>query len=510
MMGVRMNVLVINGHPRKNSLSDSFVQAYVAGAQTTGARVEVLTLVDLSFDLNVTHIVHHHQKLEPDIERAQELIFWANHIVFVYPTWWGTMPALLKGFLDRVLTSGFAFEEIEGGTGYAPLLRGRSAQIITTMDTPLFVYKLIYRSPGHHAMRLATLGFCGFDMARTLNFGPVRNSTVEKRTLWIRKVHREATHLKRGSLSSWKRLKIRLGFWLKAIRLQFYPMSFIAYTAGSWGASYSGYGFDVVAFWLGYLWLFLGEMTTVLINDYFDYQSDLKNKYFSPFTGGSRVIVDGLLGFRQIRKGIFASLALSFVVLGFLLSSQGGSLQTTSLTCGILFVLAIGYTAPPIKLSYRGLGELTVGFTHSFAVIICGYLFQGGRIGDRLPWLLSLPLFLAVLPSIILSGVPDYEADKLINKRTWAVRFGRKGAGRLAIAFTILSAGTILAFRLLDILPEVFNGILYASIPHALLIIILVGRYIRNPSPPARIDSLMIATLTYIFWFGIIPLINLR
>jgi putative NADPH-quinone reductase/1,4-dihydroxy-2-naphthoate octaprenyltransferase len=504
-----MNVLVICGHPRTDSLSAAFTQAYVSGAEKTGVNLQTLLLTDLSFDPNVHHTTPHRQYLEPDIRKAQELILWAGHIVFIYPTWWGTMPALMKGFLDRVLISGFAFEEIEGGTGYAPLLRGRSAQIITTMDTPLFVYKLIYGSPGHNAMRKATLQFCGFEMARTLNFGPVKTSTVEKRRQWIERVSREGAKLKEGPLTNWKKIRIRIGTWLKAIRLQFYPMTFIAYTAGAYGAAKNGYGFDPFIFWLGYIWIFLVELATVLTNDYFDYGSDQQNKFFSPFTGGSRVIVDRLLSFKQVRRGISISLILSVVVLGILLKNVEGSVRMTLLTCSTLFILALGYTVPPLKLSYRGLGELTVGLTHSFAVIVCGYFFQGGMIGDNFPWLLALPLFLAVLPSITLSGIPDYEADKAISKKTLAVRIGRKGAAALAILFTFSSVITLIYFQLSGILIPALKGVLYVAIPHAILNTILLIRYIKDPFPSARIDSLMIASLTYIIWFGIIPLINL-
>jgi 1,4-dihydroxy-2-naphthoate octaprenyltransferase len=504
-----MNVLVIKGHPRTESLSSALADAYISGASTTGAVIKTITLAELSFDPNVRHPTPHLQRLEPDVANAQALIQWANHIVFVYPTWWGTMPALLKGFLDRVLTSGFAFDEIEGGTGYAPLLKGRTAQIITTMDTPLFVYKVFYRSPGHNAMRKATLGFCGFQMATTLDFGPVKKSTHADREKWLLKARTEGAALKHGSLSIAKRAGIRLTSWLKAIRLQFYPMTFIAYTSGALGASLNGYGFDSFLFWLGYTWLFALEIATVLSNDYFDYRSDLQNEFFSPFTGGSRVIVEGQLSFKQVRRGIAATVCASIILFMILLINVKEISGALSALCGVLFVLALGYTVPPFKLSYRGFGEVTVGVTHSFAVIACGYLFQGGNIADSFPWLLGVPLFFAVLPSITLSGIPDHDADKAVSKRTLAVRFGRKGAARLAIAFTWLAVIALVIFRLTDILPVAFRGVLYVALPHAIFNTWLLSKYLNAPSPPARIDSLMIATLTYIFWFGIIPLINL-
>jgi len=504
-----MNVLVINGHPRENSLTAALVQAYVTGAQQAGAHIEILNVAKLSFNPNVIESQSHKQYTEPDIKKARQLILWAKHIVFIYPTWWGTMPALLKGFIDRVFISGFAFEETEAGTGYSPLLSGRSAQVITTMDTPIMIYKLFYRAPGHNAMRRSILQFCGFIVTNILTFGPVKNADQKKRECWLRKVRDEGFKLKSGPLSSWKKISMRAVVWLKAIRLQFYPMTFIAYAAGTFGAQQAGYGFDPSIFWLGYIWLFFVEVSTVLSNDYFDYASDKQNRFYGPFTGGSRVIVDRLLSFQEVSKGIFFSLAISFAALSILLLTIPGSLLTISMFCGILFVLALGYTVPPLKLSYRGLGEVTVGLTHSFAVIICGYLFQGGGISDSLPWFISLPLFLAVLPSITLSGIPDLDADKAASKRTLAVRLGKKGAVRLAVLFSLLSAVSTIVFALLSILPGTFNGILYGVIPHAAFLIILLLRYIKDENPPVRIDSLMIASLTYLLWFALIPLINL-
>jgi 1,4-dihydroxy-2-naphthoate octaprenyltransferase len=203
------------------------------------------------------------------------------------------------------------------------------------------------------------------------------------------------------------------------------------------------------------------------------------------------------------------SLALSFVVLILLLVNISASLPTVLLICTILFVLALGYTVPPLRLSYRGLGEIDVGLTHSFAVVVCGYILQGGSINNAFPWLLSLPMFFAVLPSIIMSGIPDYDADKAASKETLAVRFGKKGAAALAIGFTLLTAITVIIFKLYNIIPKATGNLIYAVIPHATFLIILIYKYIKNPSPSFRIDTLMIASLTYLIWLGLIPLINL-
>ena len=85
------------------------------------------------------------------------------------------LPARLKGLLDRVLTPEFAFREIDGR--YEPLLTGRAAHLITTMDTPIWVYRFIYYSPGVRALSLATLGFCGIKPVEVSRIGPVKPST---------------------------------------------------------------------------------------------------------------------------------------------------------------------------------------------------------------------------------------------------------------------------------------------------------------------------------------------
>ena len=166
-----MNVLIILGHPRSDSLCGALAEAFGDGAREGGANVRQLDLATLDFDPHVRVESPEQQRLEPDLAQASKLIAHADHLVFVYPTWWGTMPALLKGFLNRVLTPGFAFRTCEGGIGYEGLLGGRSAQLITTMDTPPVVHRLFHRQPGSNAMEHATLGFCGVWPVRCLMLG---------------------------------------------------------------------------------------------------------------------------------------------------------------------------------------------------------------------------------------------------------------------------------------------------------------------------------------------------
>lgn len=502
-----MNVLIIMGHPRKRSFSGAIAEAYKEGAMSVGLYVRHLNLIDYDFNPNVVTVSPRHQNPEEFVTMAQQDILWADHLVFIYPTWWGSMPALLKAFLDRTFTPGFAFEELEENQSWEKLLRGKSAQLITTMDTPLWVYKWIYRNPGHNAIGKATLQFCGISPVRTLSFSPIKYSNESQRTKWLQKVREEAVKLRAGVLSPWEKFLNRIKAWLRAIRLQFYPMTWIAYAAGAYAAAILGNGFNNTAFWLGYLWLFLLEVGTVLSNDYFDYESDKQNKYFSPFTGGSRVLLDNTLHPKQILRGTFVALAFSLVVVISLVTISPGFGPATFGLILLMYVLALGYTIPPLKLSYRGLGEIDVGITHSLGVIVSGFHFQGGAIFDPFPWLLSLPLFLAIFPSIILAGVPDHDADKAVGKKTLAVRLGPKKAVALALVFTALSAIVALLWFLFDIVPGAYGWATLAIIPHAVFLFISLFRYHQQVSKSPLINGLMINALTYVIWFGIIPLL---
>jgi len=503
-----MNVLIVVGHPRRDSLSGALADAYCSGAKEVGCRVECLYLSELNFNPNVVEQIPHQQYDEPDIVMARKLILWARHIVFIYPTWWGTMPALIKGFIDRVFISGFAFCEIPGGTGYEPLLTGRSALCITTMDTPSLIYKYYYHAPGHHAMTKSILGFCGFISSRSMRFGPVKSSTVAEREKWINRTYQRGLQLKYGPLNTSRKMLLKAMAWIKALRLQFYPMTFIAYLLGASGASFQGYEWNTLAFWSGYSYIFFAEVITVWSNELYDSGSDAVNKMYGPFNGGSRVLITGQLKSNELKWGIRIAMLLACISLALLMIQMINPLQTFTLAISMLLI-AIGYTVPPLQFSYRGLGELTVAFTHSLAVILCGYVFQLGHLSNPLPWVISIPLFLSVFPSIILAGIPDYFADKTAGKYTLAVKLGPGRAAMLAICFTGFSALTILSFSILNIYQFVFKNMVFAVVPHALLLIFLLLRYFRNPQPK-RIDLLIIVALAYLMWFIIVPLINLK
>lgn len=501
-----LRVLLILGHPRADSLGGALFEAYASGAREAGIELRTLRVGDLDFDPDVHVPSPADQPLEPDLAEAQSLLTWCQHLVLVYPTWWGTCPARLKGLLDRLLAPGFAFRYFDDGH-YQPRLTGRTAELITTMDTPPWVYRLIYRAPGHRALGQATLGFCGLRVVRRTVFGPVIKSDATERACWLAQSRALGARLRNGPESAPQRVLSSVRAWLAALRLQFYPMTWIAYSVGALAASGA---LDTQTYWLGLAALFLLEAATVFGNDYWDYESDRRNDYWGPFNGGSRVLIDGRI--ERTRLGVVARwLFWGFVVLALGLTTIGpaGANPAAALAFSLLAVAAIGYTAPPLKLSYRTLGELDVALTHSLGVLLIGYILQRGAWHDSLPWLMSAPLGLAVLPAITLSGIPDYGADRAAGKRTLAVRFGVDGAVRFAIA-TALGAGAAgVAWWLLGWDGGLYGPAILLAALHAGWLVWRLHRYRRERRPPGRIDGLMVLALSLILWFGVLPLLAL-
>jgi len=181
-------VLVILGHPCADSLCGALADAYADAATANGADVRRLAIRALEFDALGVQGENRAPPPEPAILAAQEAIQWAGHLVFVYPIWWGTMPALMKGFLERTFATGFAIEFPDRPPYYRPLLAGRTARLITTMNAPPWFFRWFQRAPGHNVMKRSLLRSCGIRPVRVTAFGPVRGSSDARRASWLEQV----------------------------------------------------------------------------------------------------------------------------------------------------------------------------------------------------------------------------------------------------------------------------------------------------------------------------------
>lgn len=184
------HILVILGHPDSESCCGALADAYIKGASAAGHTVRVLRLGEMAFNPDLHHGYRARTPWEPALEAAWADIQWSEHMVWIYPTWWGTIPALMKGFIDRVFLPGKAFKYRENSPLWDKLLKGKSARLITTMDSPLWYNWLMYHNAGHRAMKHATLKFCGVIPVKITAFGNLRWQKAPARETMLSKVEK--------------------------------------------------------------------------------------------------------------------------------------------------------------------------------------------------------------------------------------------------------------------------------------------------------------------------------
>lgn len=190
-------ILVLDGHPDRNSLCGGLAEAFATGARAEGAEVELVHLGELAFDPSLHHGYRDVQPLEPDLRRMQALIQRAEHLVFFYPHWWGAAPALLKGFIDRVFVPGFAFKNHERGYGWDRLLSGKTAEIWLTSDSPWLWFALRYWDSPIRWLKKATLEYCGVSPVSVTTVGRVRWMGEEERWRWMAKARERGARVAR-------------------------------------------------------------------------------------------------------------------------------------------------------------------------------------------------------------------------------------------------------------------------------------------------------------------------
>jgi putative NADPH-quinone reductase len=186
-------ILIIVGHPDSNPkrLCRALAEAYADGARSAGHEVRLIDIATLDFPILRTMAEFADRPLPITLEDAAQALKDAEHLVFVFPLWLGTMPALLKAFLEQVMRPGVAFAYPEAGkSGFAKtLLKGRSARVVVTMGMPASFYRFWYLGHGIAGLRRNILNFVGISPVRETLFGMVEGASEVKRRKWISAMH---------------------------------------------------------------------------------------------------------------------------------------------------------------------------------------------------------------------------------------------------------------------------------------------------------------------------------
>ncbi|MCE8002890.1 NAD(P)H-dependent oxidoreductase [Billgrantia ethanolica] len=189
-------IAIIQGHPDPagHHLLHAMADAYADGAASKGHEVHRIEVAQLEFPMLRTQSEFETGALPPALEQARDDMRNAQHWVFFFPLWHGTMPAMLKGFLEHIFRPGFAMEYKEGGFPKR-LLAGRSARIVVTMGMPVLFYRWYFGAFGVRGFERSMLSFAGIKPIRESLYG-LAYTDEKKRTHWIEDMRR---HGRRGN-----------------------------------------------------------------------------------------------------------------------------------------------------------------------------------------------------------------------------------------------------------------------------------------------------------------------
>ena len=177
---------IVQGHPDPggNRLCHAIADAYALGAAAAGHEVTRIEVARLDFPILRTKEEFEHGNLPENLAEAQRAIVSAQHLVVIFPLWHGTMPALLKAFIEQVMRPGVALEYREHGFPKG-LLAGRSARLVVTMGMPALIYRWYFRAHGVRGLERSVLKFAGMKPVRETLLGMVDAASAAKRRSWL-------------------------------------------------------------------------------------------------------------------------------------------------------------------------------------------------------------------------------------------------------------------------------------------------------------------------------------
>lgn len=266
--------------------------------------------------------------------------------------------------------------------------------------------------------------------------------------------------------------------WVKASRL---PAQTFIFPSLLFGQVIAMMQVDTFSWW-NFMWIhlygFCMHFFIVYANDYADYQTDQLNQTFTPFTGGSRVLVDGNLTQKNLLTAgiVMAFLALS-VGVGFTL--QQGHIGPFLLALIGLFLL-YAYSFSPFKISYRGFGETLQMLGVGVILPLFGFVAQGGEL-SLFPTLFILMMLPSQLAMAISTSLPDEPSDRSSNKRTTVVILGADQAKTAIIFLYLLSLILFLANDAFDVRSL---GVILFIIIMIILILTLSSIFIFKQATP--------------------------
>ncbi|ODS73155.1 MAG: NADPH:quinone reductase [Cytophagaceae bacterium SCN 52-12] len=185
-----MRTVIVFNHPYEGSFCNAILSAVTAGLQKGNHEVDLMHLDNDGFNpvmskADLKAFVAH-QPADPQVIGYNERLKKADHLVFIFPIWWDIMPAMTKGFIDRVLFPGVVYDHHPRGFGLVPLLKNlESITIITTMNKPGIMYSLLIGNLIRKVMLKSVFKTMGYKNLSWISFTSVKSVSQERRRKWL-------------------------------------------------------------------------------------------------------------------------------------------------------------------------------------------------------------------------------------------------------------------------------------------------------------------------------------
>ncbi len=184
-MGKR--ILIVQGHPdpAAGHFAQALQAAYADAAVAAGHELRHINVAELDFPLLRSKQDFYNGAVPASLLASQQALEWSEHLLLIYPLWLGSMPALLKAYLEQVLRPAFAFAEVSGKGFPHGRLRGRSARVVVTMGMPGLAYRWFYRAHSVKSVQRNILQFSGFSPVRSSVIGSVESTDAALHQHWL-------------------------------------------------------------------------------------------------------------------------------------------------------------------------------------------------------------------------------------------------------------------------------------------------------------------------------------
>jgi len=196
-----MNVLIVFNHPYKGSYCSAILNSVQEGLNRANHNVDLIHLDEDGFNPVMKQedlLAFRNRKVtDPQSIAYINRLEKADCVVFIFPIWWELMPALMKGFIDKVIFPGSFYNYTDSGNFMSPLMKNiKHITVITTMNTPRPLYKLIYGNAIKKAFIRGTLRKTGYKNISWINLSMVKSVSRERRGKWLANIENRFAKLR--------------------------------------------------------------------------------------------------------------------------------------------------------------------------------------------------------------------------------------------------------------------------------------------------------------------------